>query len=549
MNNNQNNKLNGDKKNNISPNNFKSNYRPNSLNKNIDPAITKLNSLAGGGRYRGINNPSVNNQIEEENVENLEEDFQYEDDDSSDISNDSSNIKENNQEKKQTIDNKLAKHGTKVALEASGVPAPLAQMVADNKVVNEITSMLVKKYRRKITIIAIAVSIVVIVIIAIIMGASLDSDESVLNSNEDIIAYVKDYNDEIEFSTLVDYFVYMGICEGNDDENAKIKNCEDSSTGKFFKEFKSIYKKYYNDYKDKDGNGIDLDVRLLLETVSYYRTDMELFEEGMFSTAQSELTDLAEAMVEQIQEKGDYYKKVTEKKCNYDPIKGKNVCTEVVTCKLQQSDKEGATYYRISDDKYISYLKYGKVHENYSGNVKVYDVDISEDSDCSPDGHSYNPPDNSRNIYNYVTSTDTESDPNDINDTSNNNTNYNVTGTGTGTEIANYALQFVGNPYVWGGTSLTNGTDCSGFTLSVYNHFGITLPHSSQSQSQMGTAINGISNAMPGDLIFYGNGTTVNHVAIYIGNGQVVHASSEKTGIKVSKADYRTPITIRRFVS
>lgn len=545
MNNDQNNKLNGDKKNNISPNNFRPNYRPNSLNKNVDPAISKLNSLAGGERYRGINNPSVNNQIEEENIQEIDENFQNED--SSDFSNNSTNVNENNQGKKETIDNKLAKHGTKIALEAHGVPSPLAEMVADNKIVNEITSMLVKKQRRKITIIAIAVSIVVIIILAIIMGASLDSDESDLNSNEEIIAYVKDYNDEIEFSTLVDYFIYMGICEDNDNEFLKVSNCENSSTGRFFKEFKSIYKKYHNDYKDKDGNGIDLDVRLLLETVSYYRTDMELFEEGMSSTAQSELNDLAEAMVEQIQEKGDYYKKVTEQKCNYDGRQGKLVCTEVVTCKLQQSDKAGATYYRISDDKYISYLKYGKVHENYNGNVKVYDVDVSEDSNCSPSGHSYNPPDNSRNIYNYVTRDDTESDPNDINDP--NITDYNVTGTGTGTEIATYALQFVGNPYVWGGTSLTNGADCSGFTMSVYNHFGITLPHSSQSQSNMGTAINGISNAIPGDLIFYGNGTTVNHVAIYIGNGQVVHASSAKTGIKVSKADYRTPITIRRFVS
>ena len=420
-------------------------------------------------------------------------------------------------------------------------------MVADNKVVNEITSMLVKKQRRKMTIIAIGISVVVIVILAIIMGASLDSDESELNSNEEIIAYIKDYNDEIEFSTLVDYLIYMGICENNDNEVIKVNNCESSSTGKFFKKFKSIYKKYHNDYQDKDGNGIDLDVKLLLETVSYYRTDMELFEENMFSTAQQELNDLSEAMVEQIQEKGDYYKKVTEKKCNYDPVKGENVCTEVVTCKLQESDKVGATYYRISDDKYISYLKYGKVHENYSGNVKVYDVDVSDDSECSPSGHSYNPPDNSRNIYNYITRDDTESDSNNINDT--NITDYNVTGTGKGVDIANYALKFVGNPYVWGGTSLTNGADCSGFTMSVYAHFGITLPHNSTAQANYGTNIGtNVSNALPGDLIVYdvknGNG----HVAIYIGDNKIVHASSEKTGIKIgNKADYRSIKAIVRL--
>lgn len=534
MNNNLNNKFNGDKKNNISPNKF---------NKNVDPAISKLNSLAGGGRYRGINNPSVNNQIEDEDIQEVDENVN---EDSSEVSN---NLNENNQNqgKKQTLDHKMAKFGTKVALEASGVPAPLAEMVAENELVNELGAFALKTSRRNALIVVTIFVVIIIVIVAIIMGASLNSDESDLNSNEDIIAYVKDYNDEIEFPTLVDYFVYMGICEDNDNEFVKINNCENSSTGKFFKEFKSIYKKYHNDYKDKDGNGIDLDVRLLLETVSYYRTDMELFEENMFSTARQELNDLSEAMVEQIQEKGDYYKKVTEKKCNYDGRQGKNVCEEVVTCKLQQSDKVGSTYYRISDDKYISYLKYGKVHENYSGNVKIYDVDISEDSDCSPSGHSYNPPDNSRNIYNYVTGNDTESDPDNTNDT--NITDYNVTGTGKGSEIAKYALQFVGNPYVYGGESLTNGADCSGFTMSVYKHFGITLPHNSGQQSNMGTVVNGIANAIPGDLIFYGNGTTVNHVALYIGNNQVVHASTEKTGIKVSKADYRTPITIRRFVS
>lgn len=111
--------------------------------------------------------------------------------------------------------------------------------------------------------------------------------------------------------------------------------------------------------------------------------------------------------------------------------------------------------------------------------------------------------------------------------------------------VVDYALQFVGNPYVYGGTSLTKGTDCSGFTMSVYAKFGIYLPHSSSAQAKCGTKVSA-SELAPGDLIFYGSGKSINHVALYIGGGKVVHASTKKSGIKVSNAFYRTPITIRR---
>ena len=114
-------------------------------------------------------------------------------------------------------------------------------------------------------------------------------------------------------------------------------------------------------------------------------------------------------------------------------------------------------------------------------------------------------------------------------------------------ELCEYAKQFVGNPYVWGGTSLTKGADCSGFVLSVFAKFGVELPHYSVSQSQEGTKV-AIEDVLPGDLIFYSNGKQINHVAIYIGNGQVVHASSPKTGIKISKYNYRTPVKARRIL-
>lgn len=118
----------------------------------------------------------------------------------------------------------------------------------------------------------------------------------------------------------------------------------------------------------------------------------------------------------------------------------------------------------------------------------------------------------------------------------------------TRVSLVQYALQFVGNPYVWGGTSLTNGIDCSGFTMQVYAHYGISLPHHAASQPGYGTRISA-SEAKPGDLFFYGNGSSIGHVGIYIGNGQIVHASNPRTGIKISSAYYRTPICVVRYLN
>jgi cell wall-associated NlpC family hydrolase len=116
------------------------------------------------------------------------------------------------------------------------------------------------------------------------------------------------------------------------------------------------------------------------------------------------------------------------------------------------------------------------------------------------------------------------------------------------TQIVNYALQFLGNPYVWGGTSLTKGADCSGFTMSVYAHFGIGLPHYSGSQAGMGKAVKS-GEMKPGDLIYYADSRgTINHVAMYIGNGQIVHAASRRSGIKISTWNYRTPVKIRNMI-
>ena len=115
-------------------------------------------------------------------------------------------------------------------------------------------------------------------------------------------------------------------------------------------------------------------------------------------------------------------------------------------------------------------------------------------------------------------------------------------GSEMGAAVANFACQFVGNPYVYGGTSLTNGADCSGFVMSVYNNFGVSLPHSSAADRSVGASVDGLANAQPGDIVCYSG-----HVGIYVGDGKIVHASTSKTGIIISNANYRSVLSVRRI--
>ena len=113
--------------------------------------------------------------------------------------------------------------------------------------------------------------------------------------------------------------------------------------------------------------------------------------------------------------------------------------------------------------------------------------------------------------------------------------------------VVNYALQFLGNPYVWGGTSLTRGADCSGFVQSVLANFGVWVPRVSRQQAGAGVAVNS-QTLKPGDLVFYGTGGVVNHVAMYIGNGQIVHAISESRGIGITSMWFSTPMGYRNVI-
>jgi cell wall-associated NlpC family hydrolase len=179
-----------------------------------------------------------------------------------------------------------------------------------------------------------------------------------------------------------------------------------------------------------------------------------------------------------------------------------------------------------------------------AANQSSNDNSSSDSGKSSSDGSSKSGSDSSSK-----SSSDSSNSTSDSSSSDNSTSTVTVTSDGsTGSAVAAYAVQFVGNPYVWGGTSLTNGADCSGFTLSVYAHFGYSLPHSSSSQANCGTEVS-LSALQPGDLIFYNNGGSIGHVALYIGNGQVVHASSAKTGIKISAYNYRTPAKAVRILN
>jgi cell wall-associated NlpC family hydrolase len=164
------------------------------------------------------------------------------------------------------------------------------------------------------------------------------------------------------------------------------------------------------------------------------------------------------------------------------------------------------------------------------------DADNGENDDASED--TENTEDNADADYDNSTDASEES----AEDTSSDSDSPSYS-SGSGSSVVNYATQFVGNPYVWGGTSLTNGADCSGFVQSVYENFGVSLPRTSYEQQNAGTEVS-YADAQPGDLICYGG-----HVAIYMGNGQIVHASNSQDGIKISNdATYRTIVSVRRLV-
>ena len=218
----------------------------------------------------------------------------------------------------------------------------------------------------------------------------------------------------------------------------------------------------------------------------------------------------------------------------------------------QAEEEESEDYEESADD--VEYDEDGNPIEetDETADVDNYDdessddVDYDEDTDTgyseeSSDNVEYDEYGNVIDSDNTVSVDDYESQQSSGSEDSESSSSSSYSGSGS--SVVDYATQFVGNPYVWGGTSLTNGADCSGFVQSVYANFGVSLPRTSYEQQNAGTEVS-YADAQPGDLICYGG-----HVAIYMGNGQIVHASNSVDGIKISdNAAYRTIVSVRRLV-
>lgn len=324
--------------------------------------------------------------------------------------------------------------------------------------------------------------------------------------------------------------------------------CEDTNAFQFFVSLKELKEEYESKYQI---NRFQVNVQLLYETLFYFFADDDFYNR----VTKEEMRNLIEASLEEIEE--------TCVVKSYDQ-KNKS-CTEV---------KYVYTLYEYSLDKYISYLKYGtsSTHPNYgnatvnvgrNGKSLARKCGTGKNTDyvfaygfvntsSSPISEGSNCPANPVTEEDYKTLQPTYTSLEEMSalggvpkyshiykgeKPSTDSAKEEVSGSGLGAEIAEYALRFVGNPYVYGGTSLTKGADCSGFVQKVYEHFKITLPRTSKEQALKGEKVAcNLGSLKAGDLLFYDD--PVSHVAIYIGKGKIVHAKGSKYGIVTDKYDY-----------
>ena len=230
----------------------------------------------------------------------------------------------------------------------------------------------------------------------------------------------------------------------------------------------------------------------------------------------------------------EYANLIQEQQAEIEQLEAERIAAEEEARRQAEAEAAAAAAAAEQEDQTV-YDKEGNevdADEAAENGDTVYDkegneIDPSESTSDSSD-------DVEHDEYGNVIDSDNTVDPDSVNTSSSSSS-------GSGSSIVDYATQFVGNPYVWGGTSLTSGADCSGFTQSVYAQFGYSLPRTSYEQQNWGTEVS-YADAQPGDLICYGG-----HVAIYMGNGQIVHASNSRDGIKISNdATYRTILSVRR---
>lgn len=277
---------------------------------------------------------------------------------------------ETKQKNNRDVKQKIAKKG----LQALGIPSFLTNGI--NKSISESdggkTNIDSIDINISLPIIGIGFIIISISIIlfAVIAGVSFQEDESEVNSSNSVRGYITGNETD---EALTQELVYLNVCEKNDDDTIEVEECLNSPAGQYFVHLRDLYNTY-KEYVDRDGNPIELNIGLILETISYGISDLELFTEANLENIIAQADALAEAQVEHYQEIGDLY------------TSAGTVLNDKV---LGENGEE--SYYRISTDKYNSYLLYGEVHENYQGDIKIYDVDVHPESDPDyiPEGRSY----------------------------------------------------------------------------------------------------------------------------------------------------------------
>lgn len=280
-------------------------------------------------------------------------------------------------QKENSDQSNLKQKAKKGALTALGVPSSLADSISKKSSddISLLSPVVNISGNMKLIFGSLAILfIIIIIVILAIIGVTSEDDDSELNSQPEIVGYISGGTSENDF---VNALVYMNLCSSSEDDNEKMEDCLNSPAGKYFKHLKDLYSSYLN-YKDINGESIKLNIPIILETISYDVTDMELFDEDNLENILSKADELAAAQVELYQEYGDLYK-LNGKKC----IETKD--------KIVTGNNKTGSYYRISMDKYTSYLLYGSIHENYKNQIRKIDVDIHPDSNssCIPNGRTY----------------------------------------------------------------------------------------------------------------------------------------------------------------
>lgn len=361
-------------------------------------------------------------------------------------------------------------------------------------------------YKKKLIIGAAIIGAILLILVVIFSGAADDS-----GMGKATHGYM---TGEMTEDELLDQLIYYGYCNDKTD-------CKKKGVYRFYQKVKTVY----DEYKQACGTtvendkpcGVTINTGLIIETINYYRDASGSFD--FFSG------DNDEEDANIFSKIGNYFERKRQMNDMLDDVEKLALAqAEFVEESCGSTKKK---FYQISFNKYISYLKYGDTssHPNYDGKPLMIENDT-----CQGPKNDY--------IKTEYEQNNSTTGPNLI------------SGSGIGVEIVNYALQFVGNPYVWGGTDLINGTDCSGFTMRVMEHFGFNIPRTSGEQLHGGTLIGtNIESALPGDLIIYEG-----HVAIYMGDNKIVHASNKKPypegGIKVSNdAGYKPIKGIVRYWS